>query len=216
MRSSRRRRHPSIGSCGSTMTDRRRLDACTCSTATVQAVRSISRPVAACRGSTRRNAARGHTRRQRGATCRVQRRGRFRGPCGLTSCTPCPSPANPTTPSQRSIDPNSEHRELHTAVAVYVWGVGKWAFQVRLWPPLHHHVTKAARSASKVSIPAPRKVMLSTPRERCMFLLELTREAPSTRADDPIRGDDGTRTHNPHLAKVVRYQLRHVPEAVPG
>ena len=26
-----------------------------------------------------------------------------------------------------------------------------------------------------------------------------------------IRGDDGTRTHNPHLAKVMRYQLRHVP-----
>ena len=29
-----------------------------------------------------------------------------------------------------------------------------------------------------------------------------------------LRGDDGTRTHNPHLAKVVRYQLRHVPEAL--
>ncbi len=31
-----------------------------------------------------------------------------------------------------------------------------------------------------------------------------------------IRGDDGTRTHNPHLAKVVRYQLRHVPGGFPG
>ena len=31
------------------------------------------------------------------------------------------------------------------------------------------------------------------------------------RGGDPPRGDDGTRTHNPHLAKVMRYQLRHVP-----
>ena len=28
-----------------------------------------------------------------------------------------------------------------------------------------------------------------------------------------VRGDDGTRTRNPHLAKVMRYQLRHVPGA---
>ena len=35
-------------------------------------------------------------------------------------------------------------------------------------------------------------------------------------AVNPPRGDDGTRTHNPHLAKVMRYQLRHVPEALPG
>ena len=28
---------------------------------------------------------------------------------------------------------------------------------------------------------------------------------------EPPSGDDGTRTHNPHLAKVMRYQLRHVP-----
>ena len=29
------------------------------------------------------------------------------------------------------------------------------------------------------------------------------------------RGDDGTRTRNPRLAKAVRYQLRHVPGSVP-
>ena len=40
------------------------------------------------------------------------------------------------------------------------------------------------------------------------------RRSPSPcSAAHTVRGDDGTRTRNPHLAKVVRYQLRHVPEA---
>ena len=65
--------------------------------------------------------------------------------------------------------------------------------------PLHHHVTKASRSASKVSNPAPVKVMLPTPRERSLSLLELSERA----LYQALRADDGIRTRDPHLGKAM-------------
>ena len=42
-----------------------------------------------------------------------------------------------------------------------------------------------------------------------MSILEL-RRGPSTRENDPYRADDEIRTRDPHLGKVMLYQLSHV------
>ena len=46
-----------------------------------------------------------------------------------------------------------------------------------LRPPLHHHTTKAARSASKVSIPSSRKVLLSDAARAWMSLTGATQRS---------------------------------------
>ena len=90
--------------------------------------------------------------------------------------------------------------------------VRRCARRRRTWPHPWH---EAARASRRVRIPISPAVDSINVGHAAAIAFAIAANRSANR-EPGCRGDDGTRTHNPHLAKVVRYQLRHVPGGSPG